>query len=685
MRKDKIENIIMRRVITWTMTVIIALSSIGGNFGVMTVYADELETGEAPTATEVATSAVETATSAASAATSAADAVENAVEEATTAVSAAEVAVNNATENISKENISQSLEPDTKADLQNYSTQVQDDQTAINNIDNLSTITIDNADGNQTNVALKDYVAEQITAAQNAADEAKKSLEVALAIETNEVTPEVEAKVEEVKAAAKDAEEAYNAAVNAKDAVAAQKDAAIEQYNLYAMAYGLPKYDESGVTYTAEEAMAAINEYNQNVSEENKITYMGTRKAAIANEIKEDLSSEQQAEMENVTNLVQAAETKVIAVESAVESAEIALTVANQAAKDAESAIDKVKKEEEAAKIDEENKQTDNLSASLQDAKEVVAKIDVNEAKEDYEAAAEKLANLKATVESYVFDSVTLAGLKDKIEAAERAVVAAESKLWQAKAAKAAAENYANWAEELISYHETRVYAQAKKDATGKMVALTENSKEYDMENEKMKSRPQSDFISVTVDKSSVEVPYAIYKDYVQAMYEKYKAVNTNNGKGTSTGTNMDIIYWVVDEDGNLTGDHIDSMDALETGRYFVGYAFKQESDGYHIDGVMYDYTKPEIVPTTPDTTPEGGGNPTGGNPGGTGRTAGTAGDVLGAKREDIAMVADQGDVLGATRAPKTSDSAKAILWMLVMGSSAIGAVVAMASKRKEA
>ena len=69
MREDKIENKIMRRVITWTMTVIIALSSIGGNFGVMTVYADELETGEAPTATEVATSAVETATSAASAAT----------------------------------------------------------------------------------------------------------------------------------------------------------------------------------------------------------------------------------------------------------------------------------------------------------------------------------------------------------------------------------------------------------------------------------------------------------------------------------------------------------------------------------------------------------------------------------------------------------------------------------------
>ena len=133
------------------------------------------------------------------------------------------------------------------------------------------------------------------------------------------------------------------------------------------------------------------------------------------------------------------------------------------------------------------------------------------------------------------------------------------------------------------------------------------------------------------------------------------------------------------------TGDYFDSIEELETGRYFVGYAFKQESDGYHIDGIMYDYTKPEVVPTNPDTIPGGGGTTTGGGAGGGGRAAGAAGDVLGARREDLAIVSEQGDVLGATRAPKTSDSAKAILWMLVMGSSAIGAAAVLASKKKEA
>ena len=69
-----------------------------------------------------------------------------------------------------------------------------------------------------------------------------------------------------------------------------------------------------------------------------------------------------------------------------------------------------------------------------------------------------------------------------------------------------------------------------------------------------------------------------------------------------------------------------------------------------------------------PDTRGAGGA-------GGTGGTGGTA-----------AVAATQtGDVLGATRAPKTSDSAKVILWMLVMGSSAIGAAAALASKRKDA
>ncbi|MGN0411958.1 MAG: hypothetical protein ACI4FV_02890 [Lachnospiraceae bacterium] len=70
---------------------------------------------------------------------------------------------------------------------------------------------------------------------------------------------------------------------------------------------------------------------------------------------------------------------------------------------------------------------------------------------------------------------------------------------------------------------------------------------------------------------------------------------------------------------------------------------------------------------------------------GGTGRGRRAAqGDVLGAKREDLAVVSEEGDVLGATRAPKTSDASKAILWMLVMGCSAIGAAAVMAQRKKE-
>ena len=446
-----------------------------------------------------------------------------------------------------------------------------------------------------------------------------------------------------------------------------------------------------------------IGKYNRQASDGNTIIYMDAQKDEITEEIKEDLS--QQTVMSNVISLVQTAETKVSEAERAVDSAKRAATIAKQAAETAQNVIDEAKKAEE-------NVQIGDLGKSLQDAKDAVDNADNNieNAQKLFDEASEALADLKDKAESKVFDSITLGELRAKITAAERAVTAAGSKLWQAQVAKAAAENYANWAEALVTKHETRVYAQAEKDASGKKVALTENLKEYDLTNEDVRSRKQEDFISVTVDKTSVEVPYIIYKDYVDAMYEKYKATNINYGKGTSTGDNMDVIYWAVDKNGNLTGDSYSSKSELETGRYFIGYTFKQEGDGYHIDGVMWDYTKeitfedeenPAIkvpdgenpdgetsdggnpVIENPGSGNPGGGNPGGGNPGG--RAASPAGDVLGAKREDIAMVAEQGDVLGATRAPKTSDSAKAILWMLVMGSSAIGAAAALASKRKDA
>ena len=57
--------------------------------------------------------------------------------------------------------------------------------------------------------------------------------------------------------------------------------------------------------------------------------------------------------------------------------------------------------------------------------------------------------------------------------------------------------------------------------------------------------------------------------------------------------------------------------------------------------------------------------------------------DILGAKRED-GLLPEEGEVLGAARAPRTSDSSKAILWMLVMGSSSLGAAATLAYRKKE-
>ena len=122
--------------------------------------------------------------------------------------------------------------------------------------------------------------------AQDAAEDAKAKLEEALAIDTDKVTQKVLNKVEEVKEAAQTAEDAYNAAVAAKDATVAQKDAAIELYNLYAMAYGMPKYGKTEVSYSEEEAKAAIDAYNATVSEENQIEYQVAATEALEAEIK---------------------------------------------------------------------------------------------------------------------------------------------------------------------------------------------------------------------------------------------------------------------------------------------------------------------------------------------------------------------------------------------------------------
>ncbi len=363
----------------------------------------------------------------------------------------------------------------------------------------------------------------------------------------------------------------------------------------------------------------------------------------------------------------------------------------------------------EAAKkaVEDEVKKMDAVNTTISNAKDFVenASDELDKAKDTYDAAEERLNELKDSVKNKTFDSVTLKALQEKIEAAQAAVKAAEDELKKAEIQKNAAQNYANWADQLVKDHYTRAYAQATKDANGNKTPLTENLRDYDLKNDEVITRSPEDFVCVSPGTDSVKVPYAIYRDYVQAMYEKYQADQINSGKGTSTGDNMDVIYWVVDENGKLTGEYFDSIDDLSTGRYFVGYSFKREKDGYHLDGVMWDYvlSNPDVNPT-PTTGPQGGGSGDGEvltvtiEDGAVALAAAPNADqaVLGARRLPANPNADQAvlgarrgvdqAVLGKRRRPQTGDNAMLAAWVMAFGASAVTAAFAVLQmkRRKE-
>lgn len=363
----------------------------------------------------------------------------------------------------------------------------------------------------------------------------------------------------------------------------------------------------------------------------------------------------------------------------------------------------------EAAKkaVENEVKKMDAVNTTISNAKDFVknASDELDKAKNAYDAAEERLNELKDSVKNKTFDSVTLKALQDKIEAAQAAVKAADDELKKAEIQKAAAQNYANWADQLVKDHYTRAYAQAAKDANGNKTPLTENLRDYDLKNDDVISRSSTDFVCVSPGTNSVKVPYAIYRDYVEAMYEKYQADKVNNGKGTSTGDNMDVIYWVVDENGKLTGEYFDSIDDLSTGRYFVGYSFKREKDGYHLDGVMWDYTLEEepVVNPTPTTGPQGGGTSGGGEiltvtiqEGAVALAAVPNADqaVLGARRLPANPNTDQAvlgarrgvdqAVLGKRRRPQTGDNAMLAAWVMAFGASVVTAAFAASQMKRK-
>ena len=250
-----------------------------------------------------------------------------------------------------------------------------------------------------------------------------------------------------------------------------------------------------------------------------------------------------------------------------------------------------------------------------------------------------------------------------------------------------AAQNFANGANALVTDQVTRSYAQATTE-DGKQVPSYKNNLNYDLTDKGVISRPVKNFVEVSIGaKSEQVVPYSIYRAYVEAMYNTYSydelvKGDNGNGKGISTGGTMDVIYWAVGADNKLVGNQPIAEKDLKDGEvYFVGYTFKHEKDGYHIDGVLVKYSDPTPAPseepapsespapsttpvptTAPTTEPGGGDTPEGGDdtPADGGLVTIEEGPVALAAAPVNAVAAEDGAaVLGARRvAANTSDAA---------------------------
>lgn len=412
--------------------------------------------------------------------------------------------------------------------------------------------------------------------------------------------------------------------------------------------------------------------------------------------------------------------------------------------------------------------------------------IDVAKAEESITTSLETLENAKdpevqeAAKEKVDSLSETIANEQDKLKAVKEALVVAKDAVSKVRKALQTAQNnvaklnvYSKWVnDENFSDHKTNyagwnkilnnedhedqytlVYAQ--KDENGN--AVWENKKAFDTTDEDVKSRSEGSFIEVSEGSkksnkdADIKIPESVMIAFVDYMSRNYQASNlkglTKNekltqqaagggtqGKGIAIGESeaekgvsatMPEIYWEVNEDNYyLTEEYHESIDELVEGKtYFLGYTFKVEGDGYHIDGYLFKHNgeaKRVIfkVPTTPDVpTPTPGDEPT--------PTPPTPGDeptpdvviipdapvalaaapvaadngaaVLGARRTDgdateaAVLGARRGTeqaVLGKRRKPQTGDTAALNAWMAAMtmaaGAAGISGTKLAKGKKKE-
>ena len=454
-------------------------------------------------------------------------------------------------------------------------------------------------DGTIESITMQQYVDVQTEIAQSVKEELEKALSEDA--EDEKIAEYAEA----VKEAAKGV---YNAAWMAEQAYSkAEKNLKeeIKKYNVYAKAYGyeLLEYNGEILEYTQEEQQQLLDQTGLNEDTE---------------DIRKDLASITGTDLQEQKDVIEQAKTTV---DDAKETYENVQQVAESLQQSVEAAENVLQDE------DTDTVKAGSVAILVNATQQQIeqAQNDIEQAQQKYETAKSELDDILASVKGCV---PNLSSLKLKLTKKIAAMGNAKKDLNKVQERKKAAVSYSNWAGQLVKAGQgqitTGVYGQLKGDKQAGSDINDTNGKEFDIGDENVVTRDESNFAKVSKD-DSIEVPYEIFKAYVATLYDRhndngdlilYVSSNQRDGLGISTSGTMKEIYWQYDpETRQIIPDSMfvktSETDALpewmtrEGSIYFKGYTFKHENDGtYHIDGHLCKAKKPE-TPEEPSTTPE--------------------------------------------------------------------------------
>lgn len=454
-------------------------------------------------------------------------------------------------------------------------------------------------DGTVESITMQQYVDVQTEIAQSVKEELEKALSEDA--EDEKIAEYAEA----VKEAAKGV---YNAAWMAEQAYSnAEKNLKeeIKKYNVYARAYGyeLLEYNGETLEYTQEEQQQLLDQTGLDQDTER---------------IRKELASITDTDLQEQKDVIEQAKTTVDDAKETYENVQQVAESLQQSVVAAENVLqdddtDTVKAGSAAILVNATQQQIEQ------------AQNDIEQAQQRYETAKSELDDILVSVKDCV---PNLSSLKLELTKKIAAMGNAKKDLNKVRERKKAAISYSNWADQLVKASQgqitTGVYGQLKGNKQAGSDINDTNGKEFDIGDENVVTRDESNFAKVSKD-DSIEVPYEIFKAYVAALYDRhndngdlilYVSSTQRDGLGISTSGTMKEIYWQYDpETRQIIPDSMfvktSETDALpewmtrEGSIYFKGYTFKHENDGtYHIDGHLCKAKKPE-TPEEPSTTPE--------------------------------------------------------------------------------